>query len=100
MEREVVFEKYDWKLERSYNPEVKITALSIKKPENVDGISIVIDMDGFNNGKMLIDNLTVYIDSYSFRNLTNFREFIIQQQHAAEFIEAAMIWIKDNGFCR
>ena len=70
MEREVVFEKYDWKLERSYNPEVKITALSIKKPKNVDGISIVIDMDGFNNGKMLVDNLTVYIDSYSFKNLT------------------------------
>lgn len=100
MKREIVFEKYNWKIERSYNPEVKITALNIKRPENVDGIDILINMDGFNNGKMIIDNLTVHIDSYSFRSLTNFREFIIQQQHAAEFIEAAMIWIKDNGFCR
>jgi hypothetical protein len=98
MEREVVVDKYGWKLVKGYNPEKKITFLSICRPEEVDGISVYFCHNTFVNGIMKIDNLHIHIDSCDFIYLSSVRDFIIQQQQVAEFVQEAWIYCLENGF--
>lgn len=98
MEREVVVEKYGWKLIKGYNPEKNVTFLSICRPEGVDDIDVYFSHNTFVNGIMKIDGLKIRIESYTFIYLSTFREYIIQQQQVAEFVQEAWDYCLDNGF--
>lgn len=98
MEREVVVEKYGWKLIKGYNPENNITFLDICPPEEVDGITVYFPRNNFENEIMKIDGINIHIDSCNFIQLSSVKEFINQQQQVVEFVQEAWDYCLDNGF--
>lgn len=98
MEREVVVEKYGWKLVKGYNPENNITFLDICCPEEVDGIMVYFPHNTFENRVMKIDSINIHIDSCNFTHLISIRDFITQQQQVVEFVQETWTYCLDNGF--
>lgn len=98
--KEVVFEKYGWKLVKYYNDELDLYAVFFEKPDDEVKIALIPDLGYTQDNQQLIDRLRISIEPNFFYGVNKFEDYVTQVQEAYEFAQEAWKWIEDNGFTK